>query len=860
MKNQRKAMRINLKGIVRNRADGEFQDGECQEIINMRFRDGAWRPVPGKEKVYNALADTYTAIYHHVQDNVDNYVGYIQATGGLYLIDMALGIGTLIKTYMAGAEVKVQFLKRFLLVIHSLGIDKFIYNPTDGYKIVNIIYPPSSILMMASSSHTEITDTASTGEGLLGKLKKSYIEASENWGHLSGGIMYRIAYKLYDGTYVMHTIPRYFQFASLGGVVRKVTGGWRIEYYNAYLYVWINRGYYALFAEMKDIISSVCIFCSKNEVLYNIDEYSLTDDVLDGVTTYKNYGQLFQINEEYKKLADVTGWRKVHEIPFLQASNIYAGLTEAIDMRGFYLDHAVRENLPVDNFSAHSLTANTSFVYNDRLMLGDVTTILGSHSQHYLISNYRESEYDEVAYYHLSYLLFVLSTDAGIAYKLQAIGGKYCTRLSDGKLVAIFDNSVLGYPDSRCTEIRLITENAGAYYVTHTFTMKKSANDNYSYYHSEQFSGDNSTLDTGIYNFDNVEVEIDFTAGNIVNLEIYADTGTIQDQNRVQVSELRNPFYFPAKNSYQVGSGTVTGLGTNTEAISEGQFGQYPLYVFTNKGIWMLQQGSGDVVFASIAPVSGEVSISEVCSVGNGVVFASSRGLYLVAGKQVQRISQAIEGDINSDFYANNHFAYFVNHASLVQLTDSLSDCNFLEYLENAKFGFDKINNELLILNTTYPYIYVYNFEFMSFHKLNNTYSLIIQNYPFLYAVDSDGVTNISSETGTGEVSILAISQPQSLDINEVYKKIERAILRCKIETKTACYFTFAIWATDDLKTYQFVTGGQRTGEVQNIMLSRTHGSNKYFVFAIFGQVAPVSDISSVDFSIISRLAGKLRT
>ena len=88
--------RIQIKGINRNKSRGEFADGDCQEIINMRFRDGSWRPIPGKEKKFNSFTDTYTKIWHHSQDGIDNYVGYIQATGVLNIINTSTGTGTLI--------------------------------------------------------------------------------------------------------------------------------------------------------------------------------------------------------------------------------------------------------------------------------------------------------------------------------------------------------------------------------------------------------------------------------------------------------------------------------------------------------------------------------------------------------------------------------------------------------------------------------------------------------------------------------------------------------------------------------------------------------------------------------------------
>ena len=68
-------------------------------------------------------------------------------------------------------------------------------------------------------------------------------------------------------------------------------------------------------------------------------------------------------------------------------------------------------------------------------------------------------------------------------------------------------------------------------------------------------------------------------------VEIVSDTYV--DHNRVQVSEIQNPFVFPAELSYQVGSGNILAMNANAEPLSTGQAGEHPinsLYLKRNLG------------------------------------------------------------------------------------------------------------------------------------------------------------------------------------------------------------------------------------------------------------------------------------
>ena len=62
---------IELQGIVRNQTKIGIQDGQCEDIMNLRFKDGSWRAA-GKGKLVHSNGTSYeqmyvhTNVYHHL--------------------------------------------------------------------------------------------------------------------------------------------------------------------------------------------------------------------------------------------------------------------------------------------------------------------------------------------------------------------------------------------------------------------------------------------------------------------------------------------------------------------------------------------------------------------------------------------------------------------------------------------------------------------------------------------------------------------------------------------------------------------------------------------------------------------------
>lgn len=54
-----------------------------------------------------------------------------------------------------------------------------------------------------------------------------------------------------------------------------------------------------------------------------------------------------------------------------------------------------------------------------------------------------------------------------------------------------------------------------------------------------------------------------------------------QASNKLYSSAVNNPFFIPASSAVTIGNSQILGLSSAAKALSQGQFGQFPLYAFT---------------------------------------------------------------------------------------------------------------------------------------------------------------------------------------------------------------------------------------------------------------------------------------
>lgn len=885
--------RIAYKGIARASSNEDVANGWLDEMINLRHRGGKLQAIGHKTKKWNVPGDetgtalTWEKIWYHDQDNISNFIG-LTDTHELRLINMELSTSELIKSYSADVEVEVGFVKRFMIVVHEGGLDRYLYKKDEiddsagEYMELSVITEPKFTLSISDEQRIGSAETGAdyveSAEALLGKFRARINKLSGD-NFFTGGIMFRAAYKLFDGSYIMHTLPYYLTTENEMYAISKNSNVHTLLFDSAKALISFSGSDFSGMDNEKDIIQSVVLFASKAETHIEISESTITDtnlnEWLPDSNGYVFLNEKLTIADDFKDLPKSFSWYRVGEYSFAEilADEI---TSEEIDLEDFYMDYATRETMPVDQFSHHMITGANPYNYNGRLILSDVDTIL---------SKYGVYDTDETSALKIEGISgnwtytsdiniaveFILDTPEGekIVWKYQTV--KEWSN-AGSNFNALFLKGVIGYPDSRAKECRIYVDDLGTYKRIERLDLISSSAMNYSFFSFNQFSP--ADIDSSIsVNSDTTTSEnenfrhnwITYNRSSLPAHLTFSESSndSYSDGNRIQISELNNPFFFPAENSYQVGTGRIITTASNTEPLSTGQYGEYPLIVFTTKGIWTLFQGTGNVLFSSIKPLNGEVPANkeQITSVGVGVTYTTNLGLFLIQGREVTELTQLLQGSPNIDIQLDANFQLRLNHLQLIQKAEFLSDIDALGYIEDAKIAFDKKNNELIVTNPNKLYSYLYSFDSGVWGKISQSFDILVNAYPVTYAIVSNGgVYSISDENFLTEVETVLTTRPYKLDDSNNFILLHRALQRCEIETKQSTFAGFYVFGSNDLITWQLISGNDRkSGRVTDILTTRAHTKVKYFVFVFASSVHKGDSINSLEVQFYNKLTNKLR-
>jgi len=363
----------------------------------------------------------------------------------------------------------------------------------------------------------------------------------------------------------------------------------------------------------------------------------------------------------------------------------------------------------------------------------------------------QEGEVDEQVW--VEYIAVKIKTETGLSQTIRT------TPLLQGEYLKVYNIlPFISYPDARATELtiyRMYYDTVGGRYAeqNNTYQLKASENQNFAYYIDPELKPIELT------NFTWTDDPIAIPA-EISRLLIY--------RNGMKISGVSNPFYFPAENSLTIGTGVILNAGSNAQRMSEGQFGQYDLYVLTTEGIYSLDTGT-TISYNRQSPASLETPITDIlCSIPYGMLFIGKRGLYLITGQQTELISVQIEEK---------------SEASSINMTP----VSFSDFITNLKdILYDNLQNEIILVSKTLTYNYVYNIDSKVWYISAEKVDFEIKNSsPDLLVVEGSKIKDYSkSETDKALVSF--ITRPLYFGIDEV-KKLDRIFLRGKFhELNTA--------------------------------------------------------------------------
>ena len=212
--------KIELSGIVRNLPDNTVKDGTMQELVNLRPRDGALRPVGAKTASICSTPDV--RFIHKVSDSIRVLIGVDSSNALLYAVyindifihsvhefsitpnlDMSFAClkNSLMLTNNVTEEITLMIFNEdtnYYSVFH----DNFLPNDMPGIFIQRLAVPADDV----PAEEFSVGPETDYGEVMLSQYVKMQKEKGDT-GYLSGKILVRFAWELFDGTMVKHTIP-----------------------------------------------------------------------------------------------------------------------------------------------------------------------------------------------------------------------------------------------------------------------------------------------------------------------------------------------------------------------------------------------------------------------------------------------------------------------------------------------------------------------------------------------------------------------------------------------------------------------------------------------------------------------------
>lgn len=320
----------------------------------------------------------------------------------------------------------------------------------------------------------------------------------------------------------------------------------------------------------------------------------------------------------------------------------------------------------------------------------------------------------------------------------------------------------------------------------------------------------------------------------------------LHEPNRLQVSSANNPFSLPFENSYAIGSASNRIIALQSAAIemSDAKFGEFPLFAFTDEGIFALQAGS-ETLYASIIPINYDKIINpNTLAINGGIIYITERGVHLLAARGDKLTSEA-STLISSPIHGKDGRPP-------------------LDFLRTCQIMWPKEHNEVIFHNPDNgnDIAYVFNLDagYWSTRTLVgtkiNTDEMVAENSIY------DLTHEDASKTLVGSI----VTRPIKLG-NVEYKRVDTIIPRMSTGPSPILFSMVASGAVDGSTYHPLREVAGMTldaNKVSPIVIRRTPFSAKYFKLAFGIEAIPEEDnfnpsITHIDFEWYTKFQRRMR-
>ena len=185
------------------------------------------------------------------------------------------------------------------------------------------------------------------------------------------------------------------------------------------------------------------------------------------------------------------------------------------------------------------------------------------------------------------------------------------------------------------------------------------------------------------------------STSSYVNPEISTDDERIIDMpNTLYMSEVANPFNFSVKGIITIGTGEILGISSITTALSQGQFGSFPLMAFCTDGNYALQVNS-EGLFSAVTPMQRDVCTNpkSITQIDGAIIFVTARGVMVADGSSIQPLSKILDG-VQPDI------SQFASDAGLSEdLSIGIPSMPPVDFFQSCIIAYDYPNKRLLFMS-----------------------------------------------------------------------------------------------------------------------------------------------------------------
>lgn len=822
-------IKIPFKGITRNTDDQMSSDGECMELINARIANGSVEPV-NNPILIKTLGEAYKKIYYH--QKADRYIA-LKSDKTIVCITSDLSTVTALSTDLIGV-IEISFIGLIACVLTESGIKYMRWKAGNYLYLGEIPELPEIFIGYETKASTEVISNPPTLDESNSESCKAWsslvyggwLKAMDNLneqGYFLHSSCFRIAFRLYDGSYIKHSPVRCI--LPNGEVSSGISGIDTAEKCSFGAFKKENK--YVNNTSTKNITFASIGF--KPTFSYSPIDLSVWKDLIVGIDIfasismrdyYRGYRTDFKDDERVLPIDAIKEVAEFYKIASIDLSGILSYPKGSVKPSSLVLNPQLSD----DNLTHNALLPKKSYVYNSRLHIFEIETIAyAGYGKDYLYDSTKQNATgtDVIDVY------VYINTEDGMSIVNRQFVSSYPSKIT----------SYLMYPDSRAYKM-VIRITSGSTKRIKEFSLKAHSKINAAYYFESETLIDTSTWST-------------------TDISIVPNVIKEKDNSKLKVSGLNNPFYFPPRTTYQLPSDIIA-VQSNAVALSQGQFGQFPLYAFCKDGIYAMQVSTGDVVYASIAPVSRDICTNpNICGIDTSVIFVTDRGLMSIDGAQTQCISESLDGYLPSCFNSSPVLSKILKIANL---DDRVSTLIFNDYLKEANIGYNYADSEIIVSNNTCTYSYIFNLKSGQWHKISHKIDSFINAYPNTLIVEGETIYNpFNPHRSISKIAL--VTRPIKLG-STTHKRLFQVALRSIIKRALSDLYLrgepvqyrgedltifsdlgFYILGSEDGEHFSFLVGRESLKDIRDLVTkaNKTKACKSFIVCLVGGVRSDVS-------------------